>query len=382
MCGIVGVLGARPAAPLLLDALQRLEYRGYDSAGIATLANGHIERRRAPGKLHNLAAVLRHSPMPGTTGVGHTRWATHGAPTETNAHPHGTARVSVVHNGIIENHAALRHELEAAGQVFETETDTETVAMMLDLHLQRGMAPVDAAQATFARLEGAYALAVVFAGQHGLMIGAQHGAPLAVGFGEDEMFLGSDSLALAPLTQRIAFLRDGDWAVLSRSGARVFDRAGQDVQRRGAAHRPHGHGDRQGRLPPLHGKGAARAPERHRPGAAAHGRPCDAHRRPARVAVRPGLPSARDGDGVRQRILRGPGRPALAGGRGAAADRCGRRQRAALPRAAAAAGRARPAGEPVGRDGGHPGRLALPARRRAARAQHPERAGKQHGARE
>ncbi len=231
MCGIVGVLGARPAAPLLLDALQRLEYRGYDSAGIATLANGHIERRRAPGKLRNLAAVLQQSPMSGTTGVGHTRWATHGAPTETNAHPHGTARVSVVHNGIIENHAALRHELEAAGQVFETETDTETVAMMLDLHLTRGMAPVEAAQATFARLEGAYALAVVFAGHHGLMVGAQHGAPLAVGFGEDEMFLGSDSLALAPLTQRIAFLRDGDWAVLSRSGVRFYDGAGQDVQR-------------------------------------------------------------------------------------------------------------------------------------------------------
>ena len=231
MCGIVGVLGARPAAPLLLDALQRLEYRGYDSAGIATLSNGGIERRRAPGKLLNLAAVLDQSPMPGTTGVGHTRWATHGAPTETNAHPHGTARVSVVHNGIIENHAALRQELEAAGQVFETETDTEAVAQMLDLHLSRGLAPVDAAQATFARLEGAYALAVVFAGHHGLMVGAQHGAPLAVGFGEDEMFLGSDSLALAPLTQRIAFLRDGDWAVLSRDGARFFDGAGQDVQR-------------------------------------------------------------------------------------------------------------------------------------------------------
>jgi glucosamine--fructose-6-phosphate aminotransferase (isomerizing) len=231
MCGIVGVLGARAAAPLLLDALQRLEYRGYDSAGIATLANGHIERRRAPGKLANLAAVLAQSPMHGTTGVGHTRWATHGAPTVTNAHPHGTARVSVVHNGIIENHAALREELEAAGQVFETETDTETVAQMLDLHLGRGMAPVDAAQATFARLEGAYALAVVFAGHHGLMVGAQHGAPLAVGYGEDEMFLGSDSLALAPLTQRIAFLRDGDWAVLSRDGARFFDGAGRDVQR-------------------------------------------------------------------------------------------------------------------------------------------------------
>ena len=231
MCGIVGVLGARTAAPLILDALQRLEYRGYDSAGIATLSNGHIERRRAPGKLHNLAAVLEAAPMAGTTGVGHTRWATHGAPTETNAHPHGTSRVSVVHNGIIENHAALREELEAAGQVFETETDTETVAHMLDLHLRRGMEPVEAAQATFARLEGAYALAVVFAGHHDLMVGAQHGAPLAVGFGDGEMFLGSDSLALAPLTQRIAFLRDGDWAVLSHGGARFFDGAGQDVQR-------------------------------------------------------------------------------------------------------------------------------------------------------
>ncbi|WP_158744370.1 glutamine--fructose-6-phosphate transaminase (isomerizing) [Acidisphaera sp. L21] len=231
MCGIVGVLGLRPAAPLLLEALQRLEYRGYDSAGIATLANGHIDRRRAPGKLANLAAVLERGPLPGTTGVGHTRWATHGAPTETNAHPHGTARVSVVHNGIIENHASLRTELEAAGQVFETETDTETVVQMVDLHLRRGMAPIEAARATFSRLEGAYALAMVFAGHDGLMIGAQHGAPLAVGFGEDEMFLGSDSLALAPLTQRIAFLRDGDWAVLSRSGAEFFDGTGQKVER-------------------------------------------------------------------------------------------------------------------------------------------------------
>jgi glucosamine--fructose-6-phosphate aminotransferase (isomerizing) len=231
MCGIVGVLGARPAAPLLLDALQRLEYRGYDSAGIATLANGHIERRRAPGKLANLAATLATDPPPGTTGVGHTRWATHGAPTLTNAHPHGTSRVAVVHNGIIENHAELRTELEAAGQVFETETDTETVVQLIDLHLQRGMTPVQAAAAAFARLEGAYALAMVFAGHSGLMIGAQHGAPLAVGFGDDEMFLGSDSLALAPLTQRIAFLRDGDWTVLSRHGAQFFDAAGKEVER-------------------------------------------------------------------------------------------------------------------------------------------------------
>ena len=231
MCGIVGVLGARPAAPLLLDALQRLEYRGYDSAGVATLTNAHIERRRAPGKLVNLARELEANPPPGTTGVGHTRWATHGAPTLTNAHPHGTSRVAVVHNGIIENHAALRTELEAAGQVFETETDTETVAQLLDLLLQRGMTPEQAAAAAFGRLEGAYALAMIFAGQKGLMIGAQHGAPLAVGFGEDEMFLGSDSLALAPLTQRIAFLRDGDWTVLSRRGARFFDATGAEVQR-------------------------------------------------------------------------------------------------------------------------------------------------------
>jgi glucosamine--fructose-6-phosphate aminotransferase (isomerizing) len=231
MCGIVGVLGIRPAAPLLLDALQRLEYRGYDSAGIATLANGHIERRRAPGKLVNLAGVLAIDPPAGTTGVGHTRWATHGAPTLTNAHPHGTKRVAVVHNGIIENHAELRAELEKAGQIFGTETDTETVAQLIDLMLQRGLSPVDAAAAAFARLDGAYALALVFAGQPGLMIGAQHGAPLAVGFGEGEMFLGSDSLALAPLTQRIAFLRDGDWTVLSRAGATFFDAAGQQVER-------------------------------------------------------------------------------------------------------------------------------------------------------
>ena len=231
MCGIVGVLGARPAAPLLLEALRRLEYRGYDSAGIATLTNGHIERRRAPGKLANLEAVLVRSPLAGTTGVGHTRWATHGAPTEGNAHPHGTRRVSVVHNGIIENHANLRDELEGAGQVFETDTDTETIVQLVDLHLRHGMTPLAAAQAAFARLEGAYALALVFAGHHGLMVGAQHGAPLAVGFGEDEMFLGSDSLALAPLTQRIAFMRDGDHAVLARDGGQFFDGAGAPVQR-------------------------------------------------------------------------------------------------------------------------------------------------------
>jgi glucosamine--fructose-6-phosphate aminotransferase (isomerizing) len=231
MCGIVGVIGSRPAAPLILDSLRRLEYRGYDSAGIATLVNGHIDRRRAEGKLLNLAAVLDRSPLPGTTGIGHTRWATHGAPTESNAHPHGTARVSVVHNGIIENHAELRAELEAAGQEFSTETDTETVAQLVDLHLQRGMTPVEAAGAAFRRLEGAYALAMIFAGHPELIVGAQHGAPLAVGFGQDEMFVGSDGLALAPLTQRIAYLNDGDWTVVDRSCARFFDLDGTAVER-------------------------------------------------------------------------------------------------------------------------------------------------------
>ena len=227
MCGIVGVIGAQDAAPLLLEGLRRLEYRGYDSAGIATLVNGHIERRRAQGKLANLAASLDAAPLPGMTGIGHTRWATHGAPTEGNAHPHGTSRVSVVHNGIIENHAELRAELEGAGQVFSTETDTETVAQLVDHLLAQGASPAEAARAAFARLEGAYALALLFAGHPELIIGAQHGAPLAVGFGDGEMFLGSDALALAPMTSRIAYLHDGDFSIVTREGARFYDTAGE-----------------------------------------------------------------------------------------------------------------------------------------------------------
>ena len=231
MCGIVGVVGLSAAAPLLLDGLRRLEYRGYDSAGIATLVEGRIERRRAEGKLKNLAAVLERQPLAGATGIGHTRWATHGAPTESNAHPHATARVAVVHNGIIENHHALRAELEAKGQVFASETDTETVAQLLDLLLAQGLAPIDAARAAFARLEGAYALALIFAGHPELIIGAQRGAPLAVGYGEAEMYLGSDALALAPLTREIAYLEDGDWVVVSREGAAFYDRDNQPVNR-------------------------------------------------------------------------------------------------------------------------------------------------------
>jgi glucosamine--fructose-6-phosphate aminotransferase (isomerizing) len=231
MCGIVGVVGVEPAAPRLLEALRRLEYRGYDSAGVATLVNGHIERRRAEGKLHNLATVLDRSPLPGTTGIGHTRWATHGAPVERNAHPHGTARVSVVHNGIIENHAELRAELEARGAHFETETDTETFARLVDWYLGNGHTPEQAAAAALKRVHGAFALAMMFAGHPRKLIAARQGAPLAVGFGEGEMFVGSDALALAPLTRRIAYLEEGDWAVVSDSDARFFDSQDRPVER-------------------------------------------------------------------------------------------------------------------------------------------------------
>jgi glucosamine--fructose-6-phosphate aminotransferase (isomerizing) len=234
MCGIIGVIGSREAAPILLEALRRLEYRGYDSAGIATLgaaAPHAIDRRRAPGKLTRLADVLTTTPLSGQSGIGHTRWATHGAPTEANAHPHGTARVVVVHNGIIENHVELKRELIAAGQHFVTQTDTETVAQLLDLYLAQGLSPREAAAASFARLTGAYAIAVLFAGYPDLLIAARHGAPLAVGFGAEEMFVGSDALALAPLTQTIAYLNDGDWVIVTRRGATFFDAAGREVQR-------------------------------------------------------------------------------------------------------------------------------------------------------
>ncbi|WP_368414124.1 glutamine--fructose-6-phosphate transaminase (isomerizing) [Falsiroseomonas sp.] len=232
MCGIVGVIGRGQAAPLLLDALRRLEYRGYDSAGIATLVEAGIDRRRAEGKLHNLATVLERDSLPGTTGVGHTRWATHGAPTERNAHPHATARVAVVHNGIIENHAELRTELESEGALFETETDTETFVRLLDALLATGLEPTAAFAAALKRVTGAFAIAAVFAGHPRLLIGARQGAPLAVGFGEGEMFLGSDALALAPLTRRIAYLEEGDWVVLTDEGARFFDAKDAPAERK------------------------------------------------------------------------------------------------------------------------------------------------------
>ena len=232
MCGIVGVIGRGEAAPLLLEGLRRLEYRGYDSAGIATLVDGHIERRRAEGKLSNLAMVLEREPLEGTTGIGHTRWATHGAPTERNAHPHATRRVAVVHNGIIENHAELRAELEAQGVVFETETDTETFVRLLDAQLAQGMPPREAFAAALRRVQGAFALAAIFSGHPTTLMAARQGAPLAIGFGEGEMYVGSDALALAPLTRRIAYLEEGDWAELGADGAIFFDAAHNPVERK------------------------------------------------------------------------------------------------------------------------------------------------------
>ena len=231
MCGIIGIVGARPAAPLLIDGLLRLEYRGYDSAGVATLIDGRIERRRAKGKIVNLQCALDAAPLAGTTGIGHTRWATHGQPTERNAHPHATGRVAMVHNGIIENFQALRASLIAAGQVFESQTDTEAVVQLVSQYLDDGLSPEAAVAATLPQLSGAFSLVMIFSGEDELMIGARQGSPLAIGHGENEMFFGSDAMALAPLTQRICYLEEGDWAVLSRHEARIFDRSGNRVER-------------------------------------------------------------------------------------------------------------------------------------------------------
>jgi glucosamine--fructose-6-phosphate aminotransferase (isomerizing) len=231
MCGIVGILGKTAVATQLVDALKRLEYRGYDSSGIATLEEGHLERRRAEGKLRNLEVRLSREPLSGLIGIGHTRWATHGRPTERNAHPHATKRLAVVHNGIIENFRELRAELETDGYVFETDTDTEAVAQLVTRELDRGRSPVEAIAKTIGRLKGAFALAFMFAGEEDLLIGARAGAPLAVGFGEGEMYLGSDALALAPLSDQIAYLEEGDWVVLNHRGAEFHDASGGLVKR-------------------------------------------------------------------------------------------------------------------------------------------------------
>ncbi len=231
MCGIVGIIGEKGVAPDIIDALRRLEYRGYDSAGIATIENGHLERRRAEGKLRNLESRLLSEPLQGRTGIGHTRWATHGRPIERNAHPHMNGRVSVVHNGIIENFRELKAALEPKGYVFESDTDTEAIVHVITEELDQGATLEQAVKNALSRLHGAFALAIIFAGHDELMFAARQGSPLAIGHGTGEMYLGSDAIALAPFTNAITYLEDGDWAVLRRDGVQIYDRGGARVER-------------------------------------------------------------------------------------------------------------------------------------------------------
>ncbi|MEM9106410.1 MAG: glutamine--fructose-6-phosphate transaminase (isomerizing), partial [Pseudomonadota bacterium] len=231
MCGIVGIIGHQPVAPQLVDALKRLEYRGYDSAGVATLHGGSLDRRRAEGKLINLEAELSGAPLEGNVGIGHTRWATHGAPTQNNAHPHFCDGVAVVHNGIIENFSEIRDQLTARGAEFRTETDTEVVAQLLASLISSGKTPAEAMRSTLNLIRGAYALAVMFDGEEGKIYGARNGPPLAIGHGVGEMYLGSDAIALSPFTDDITYLEDGDWAVVDHEGVEIFDTQGNVVQR-------------------------------------------------------------------------------------------------------------------------------------------------------
>ncbi len=231
MCGIIGIVGKASVADRLVDGLKRMEYRGYDSAGICTLHDGALVRRRAEGRLANLVTVLASDPAPGNVGIAHTRWATHGAPTSANAHPHATAEVAIVHNGIIENYKELRTELAAMGRVFESETDTEIVAHLISVEVEAGADPVEAVREVLPRLRGAFALAIAFRSHPDLLIGARLGSPLVLGYGEGEMYLGSDALALAPLTQRISYLEEGDWVVLRRDGAQIHDLENTPVTR-------------------------------------------------------------------------------------------------------------------------------------------------------
>ena len=231
MCGIIGIISKDDVAERLVDGLKRLEYRGYDSAGVATVYEGAIDRRRAEGKLVNLVKELAQAPLPGTTGIAHTRWATHGAPTTNNAHPHATREVALVHNGIIENFKPLREELIARGRVFDSQTDTEVVAHLVSELVEQGASPKEAVQQVLPRLHGAFALAILFRSHPDMLIGARLGSPLVVGYGEGETYLGSDALALAPLTQRIAYLEEGDWVIITRDGAEIFDKDNNPVER-------------------------------------------------------------------------------------------------------------------------------------------------------
>lgn len=231
MCGIVAIVGNRDAMPFMIEGLKRLEYRGYDSGGVATVIDGKVCRRRAEGKLSNLIETLEDAPLEGQIGIGHTRWATHGAPTEGNAHPHVATGVAIVHNGIIENFMSLRDELRDAGKGFDTETDTEVIAQLVSLHLGQGKSPKDAAYAALGRLEGAFAVAMIFEGEDDLIIAARRGSPLAIGVGDGEHYIGSDAFSLAPITNKVIYIEDGDWAILTRDSVEIFDMSGSRVER-------------------------------------------------------------------------------------------------------------------------------------------------------
>src|SRR6201995_3452980 len=231
MCGIIGIVGKRSVQERLIESLQRLEYRGYDSAGVAGGVDGHVQRRRAAGKIKALEEVLAADPLNATVGIGHTRWATHGGPTTKNAHPQTAGRVTLVHNGIIENYAELKEALKAKGRTFESETDTEVIAALIDFELSAGKAPVAALKAALDQLSGAYAIGVLIDGESELVMGARKGSPLVVGYGDGEMFIGSDALAVGPFTNRIAYLEEGDYVAIDHTSARIFDVSGKAVQR-------------------------------------------------------------------------------------------------------------------------------------------------------
>src|SRR5882757_4265212 len=231
MCGIIGIAGTRDVAPLIVEALKRLEYRGYDSAGVATLNHGEIDRRRSPGKLNQLVGLLAANPLPGFTGIGHTRWATHGEPNERNAHPHASSRVALVHNGIIENFRELKDELRAAGHQFESETDTEVAVHLVTHYLDEGLSPEAAARKAVKRLTGAFALVMIFKGEESLLIAARRGSPLAVGYGDKEAYLGSDAFSLSPFTNRVAYLEDGARAVGRGKDVVIYDQNNHWVER-------------------------------------------------------------------------------------------------------------------------------------------------------
>jgi predicted glutamine amidotransferase len=356
MCGIIGIIGNAPVTPLLVEALKRLEYRGYDSAGVATLINGHIDRRRAEGKLVNLEARLAAEPLAGTIGIGHTRWATHGKPSERNAHPIATDRVAIVHNGIIENFQELKDELLAEGRTFESDTDTEVVAQLLTSHLEGQLSPQEAMGKAMERLRGAFALVALFSGRHDILLGARRGSSLAVGYGNGEMYIGTDALALAPFTKRVTYLEDDDWVVLSARDAKILQghaEVKREIRESGITGAMMGKGNhRHFMLKEIYEQPAVI-------GDTLHIEPRLARDQPADLAVRLDKGFAPHHHRLWHGVLRRHGGEVLVRETGAPTGRGRGRLRTALSRAAAARGRCLHGHFAVGRDRRYAGGSAL-----------------------